>query len=224
MLRIIAATRYDQAGFERDTLLGQSLKILMKSRRDIVSNVTLSNVRGLPEFYNSRLQQAGEDEIILFTHDDVWFDDWYLVERLQEALAHFAVVGVAGNRRRVPRQPAWPVLDENRTGDFENVAGSITHVHGGERYLNYFGPAPCRVRLLDGVFLAARVQTLRQANVAFDPRFRFHFYDVDFCRSCEQAGLEMGVWPIAITHASVGSYITEEWRQAYQDYLAKWGE
>jgi hypothetical protein len=60
--------------------------------------------------------------------------------------------------------------------------------------------------------------------VRFDPQFRFHFYDTDFSRSCEQAGLSMGTWPIALTHLSAGKWQTPEWDAAFQAYLAKWRE
>jgi hypothetical protein len=60
--------------------------------------------------------------------------------------------------------------------------------------------------------------------VRFDPRFTFHFYDMDFCRSCERAGLSMGTWPIAITHRSTGAFGSPAWQAGYAEYLAKWRE
>lgn len=105
-----------------------------------------------------------------------------------------------------------------------NLSGSVGHVANLRDYVSAFGPVPAEVKLLDGVFLAARAGTLREAGVEFDPRFPFHFYDLDFCRSCEKAGLRMGTWPIAVTHDSKGSYNTPEWEKGYEDYLAKWGE
>ena len=58
----------------------------------------------------------------------------------------------------------------------------------------------------------------------FDPAFTFDFYDLDFCRACEQAGLRLGTWPIAVTHESVGKGISSAaWEAARAVYLAKWG-
>jgi len=37
---------------------------------------------------------------------------------------------------------------------------------------------------------------LDQEGAAFDPRFQFHFYDLDFCRQAEQRGLKMGTWAL----------------------------
>jgi GT2 family glycosyltransferase len=148
-----------------------------------------------------------------------------LPERLAEALKCFDVVGVAGNRRRFPRQSSWIFIDARLTWDTpENLSGSVAHVKGPLVAVSYYGESPAAVRLLDGVFLAARVERLRRAGVRFDPRFRFHFYDLDFSRSCEQAGLTLGTWPIAITHASVGQFDSPEWTEAYAEYLAKWKE
>lgn len=224
MLHIVAATRHDAQAFQRDALLYRSLARL-QGHAGVRAEIVPSNTRGLPEIYNAALARVAEDDVLLFTHDDVWLDDWFVPQRLHDALARFAVVGVAGNRRRVPRQPSWLFLDTAWTRDTaENLSGAVAHGPGPPGLINYYGRAPARVRLLDGVFLAARAGTLRRAKVAFDPRFTFHFYDLDFCRSCEQAGLELGAWPIALTHASVGNLGTSSWRQGYADYLAKWAE
>lgn len=77
----------------------------------------------------------------------------------------------------------------------------------------------------DVVGVAARAGRLRQAGVRFDPRFDFHFYDLDFCRSASAAGLRLGTWPLAITHASSGESIqSASWEQGAQRYLQKWGD
>jgi GT2 family glycosyltransferase len=224
MLRIVAATRHDQVAFQRDTFLGLSLSQLI-SRPGVCAEVVCRNSSGLPEVFNAAIARAQDGDMIVFTHDDVWLEDWFLPERLTEALARFAVVGVAGNRRRVPRQPAWHYPDPTIGVDArDNLSGAIGHRRGSQHWISYYGEPACRVRLLDGVFLAAQVARLRQAGVRFDPRFRFHFYDLDFCRACEQAGLELGTWPIAVSHASVGDFRSPEWHQAYAEYLAKWKE
>src|SRR5262249_18624713 len=152
------------------TLLGKSLKILVDFRHDIVANVVPSNTAGLPEVYNTVLARADDDETILFVHDDVWFDDIFLVERLEEALSRFEVIGVAGNVGRAPRQAGWQLLDDRGTHDVNtNWSGAVIHLNteANLRQLTFFGPCPRQVRLLDGVFLAAQVRTLRQSRVTF---------------------------------------------------------
>jgi GT2 family glycosyltransferase len=224
MLRIVAATRYNRLAFESQALLGRSLPTL-ESRKGVHADVLYRNCGGLPEAFNAALSRAEDSDLVVFIHDDVWLDDWFLPERLMEALDRFDVVGVAGNRRRVPRQPSWAFIDTRPTWDTpQNLSGAVAHIEGSMVRVSYYGESPRPVRLLDGVFLATKVEKLRQARVRFDSRFRFHCYDLDFCRTCEQAGLALGTWPIAITHASGGQFGSLEWSEAYAEYLAKWQE
>jgi GT2 family glycosyltransferase len=58
--------------------------------------------------------------------------------------------------------------------------------------------------------------------VAFDTRFGFHFYDLDFCRTARAQGLRLGTWPIAITHQSGGAFADPRWQSGLQIYLDKW--
>jgi glycosyltransferase involved in cell wall biosynthesis len=225
MLRIVAATRSDRPTFLAESLLGRSLERVV-NRESVELSVYFENTLGLPELYNASLDQADDEDVLIFVHDDVWIDDWFLPERLQQGLERFAVVGVAGNRRRVPKQPGWWTTDTStqlNDYDLANLSGSIAHFDGPVARVIYWGEVPSPVKLLDGVFLAARAGTLRQAGVRFDPRFKFHYYDMDFCRQCEQAGLTMGTWPIALTHGS-GGQLTDQWRAVYLEYLEKWRE
>ena len=80
-----------------------------------------------------------------------------------------------------------------------------------------------QVGLLDGVFLAVlRPRALVAAGVAFDERFSFHHYDMDFARAAAAAGLRVGTWPIALTHHSTGNYDSDAWRESEARYEAKW--
>lgn len=224
MLRIIAATRLDRLSFERHALLGRSLRRLAP-RGEAHADIAYANARGLPEVFNAALACAADDDLVVFTHDDVRLNDWFLSERVRDALAEFSVVGVAGNRRRVARQMSWHSIDGRSDDERENLSGAVAHLRDAlHEELRVYGPVPAPVRLLDGVFLASRASTLRSAGVAFDPQFPREFYDLDFCRTCEQAGLSLGTWPIAITHASPGKFGSPEWQQAYARYLAKWTE
>jgi hypothetical protein len=199
------------------------------SRVSAVTKVELSvaaeNRRPLAEFFNEAIGLAAEEDVLVFVHDDVWVDDWQIAARLEEALSRFDVVGVAGNTRRVARQEAWILHGATRTLDLPHLSGAVCHgiPVEGQMQMSGYGPAPREVKLLDGVFLAARAGRLRVAGVRFDPAFSFHFYDADFCRSCETAGLKMGTWPIALLHRSAGSsWASPEWDRAYAAYLDKW--
>jgi len=225
MFRIIAATRLDRACFISQTLLGRSMeRVILPDALEL--EVAYENSAGLPEIYNAALARADDADVMIFIHDDVWIDDWFLCQRVREGLERFAVVGVAGNRRRVPKQPGWWTVDTSTVRcdyDVEYISGSIAHFEGPVAKVICYGEVPSAVKLLDGVFLDVRAGSLRQAGVTFDQRFQFHFYDMDFCRQCQQAGLTMGTWPIPLTHGS-GGQPGEHWRAVYQEYVKKWRE
>jgi hypothetical protein len=76
--------------------------------------------------------------------------------------------------------------------------------------------------LLDGLFLAVRTQAIKEAGLRFDERFRFHCYDLDFCRSALQRRLRIGTWPIAVTHDSGGAFGSAAFKEGARAYLDKW--
>src|SRR5262249_48166823 len=96
------------------------------------------------------------------------------------------------------------------------------HMNDGTVVRSWYGTAPRECKLLDGFFLAVDVDRALAANVRFDEQFGFHFYDLDFCRSATAAGLRLGTWPIAVTHARAGSFFTEPWLNAMERYGRKW--
>jgi GT2 family glycosyltransferase len=79
------------------------------------------------------------------------------------------------------------------------------------------------VKLLDGLLLAVRSETLRRHAIFFDERFEFHLYDMDFCRQAELKSLRMGTWTLSVIHESRGAYNTPSWHSACADYFSKWG-
>lgn len=224
-VRVVCATRADREGFFAATALGKSLSLYRPAAVEL--RVFTRNAAGLPSVYNTAIDEAAVDPaILLFIHDDVHLCDFHWAGSLERALERFAIVGVAGNCRRVARQPAWCFLDERFTADrTEHLSGIVGHGRGfPAESIEVFGPSGRRVRLLDGVLLAVRSETLHAQALRFDERFDFHFYDLDFCRQAERAGLTMGTWPISLVHESKGSFGGERWRSGYERYLGKWGE
>ena len=223
-LEIISATRRNRADFWAKTALGASLRRLSDDS-ELVTRIAVSNTRGLPLIYNEGLSAAHPSGIVLFIHDDVWIDDYFLRQRVIDGLERFDVLGVAGNRRRLPGQPVWNCIDSNFTEDESaNLSGTVAHGQQPFGALRYFGDAPAECELLDGVFLAARKAVLSDQGVAFDSRFDFHFYDLDFCRTARRRGLRLGTWPICLTHQSGGGFGSEPWKKNYQAYCDKWGD
>jgi GT2 family glycosyltransferase len=223
-IRVVCATRESQEGF-RSTALGRSLasyRIPMLELR-----VFVRNERGLPAVYNEAISEAAHDPAVLvFVHDDVYLVDFYWIDYLLQALTVFDIVGMAGNRRRVPGQPSWYFLNERFECDRpENLSGVVGHGRGfPPEVISRYGPSRQQVKLLDGLFLAARSDILLSKGLRFDERFDFHFYDMDFCRQAEVLNLKMGTWSISLIHTSGGAFDTPGWRAGYAKYLSKWQE
>ncbi len=223
MIDIVTATRLSEADFWDKSALGLSLGRLMREPR-LNACPTFENRRGLPEIYNERLAAIDCAEHVVFVHDDVWLDDYFIADRVLEGVERFDVIGVAGNRRRRPGQPAGGVVDaQQHWGQSEYLSGSVAHGKQPFGIVSTWGPVPAECELMDGVFFAAKRDTLRQHGVSFDPRFDFHLYDIDFCRTAREKGLRLGTWPICITHQGQGRFGTPPWQQMYEKYLQKWG-
>jgi Glycosyltransferase like family len=224
-IRIVCATRADREGFFSSTALGKSLTLYRPPGVEV--RLFPRNEQGLPAVYNTAIAESAREPVaLLFIHDDVHLCDFHWPERLREALSAFDVVGLAGNRRRVPGQPGWGIIDERFTQDKPaNLSGAVSHGQGfPPRSVDVFGPSRQKVVLLDGLFIAVRSQALQAKSLRFDERFDFHFYDLDFCRQAERSGLAMGTWPIAVVHESPGGYTSDGWRQGYDRYIEKWGD
>jgi hypothetical protein len=224
MLRFVTATRLSRAEFLARAPLCRTVE-LVAQRGGVALEVHVENRTPLPELYNRAIDLAEPDDLLAFAHDDLWIDDWMIAWRLEEALERFDVVGVAGTRRRRPGQTSWWWNAQTQTRDHPHLSGWVGHGDRGHPMVNVYGHVPAEVKLLDGVLLVVRARTLREAGVRFDPVFAFDFYDLDFCRQCERAGLRMGTWPIAVTHESIGKGISgPAWAEARDVYLRKWGD
>jgi hypothetical protein len=229
-IRVVTATRLSQKDFFASAPLGRSLPVYrtFPKRQMIELRLFADNQEGLSSIYNTAIEESTSDPaILMFIHDDVYLSDFYWSQHLHEALAHFDLVGLAGNRRRVPRQASWMYLDDQFTRDHhDNLSGVLGHgdPFPNLRQLSVYGEPGLEVKLLDGVMMAVRSQTLIERELRFDPRFKFHFYDLDFCRQAELRNIRMGTWAISVVHASAGTLGVESWRAAYGDYLAKYGE
>jgi hypothetical protein len=221
--RFVCATRLSYDDFFAKSALGRSLSIY----RAPFAEITLfeSNAAGLPAVYNEAIRDAEADPaILIFIHDDVHLCDFFWHVHLLAALRSFDVVGVAGNRRRVPRQPAWCFVDERFTPDTpDNLSGLVAHGNSfPPSNLSSYGPSGLTVKLLDGVLLAARSRTLLTKGLKFDEQFDFHFYDLDFCRQAEAKRLRMGTLTLSLVHESAGKFGSPAWSEAYARYLEKW--
>lgn len=222
---IISATRASEAAFWDSSALGVSLKRHMQQDARIVPHVYYENTRGLSEVFNEAVAIAPDNALIIFAHDDIWLDQNAFVQTVAEGLDAYDVIGVAGTSRLLPKQPAWLFTDLAFTWEQSAfLRGKVAHSEHPFGLNTYFGAEKGDCVLMDGVFMAAYKRTLMQANVRHDPQFDFEFYDLDFCRTATQAGLKLGIWPISLTHQSMGNFGKQRWRDKYQMYLRKWEE
>ncbi len=223
-IRVVCATRHNEASFWEHSALGKSL-LGSPGQEQLIFDICFENRLGLPSVYNSAIKRAKPDELLLFVHDDVWLDDLDWANALRHGLGTYDVIGVAGNRRLTAIQPAWLFKVLTVRGfewDTPYLSGAVGHGQHPKGEVQTYGPTPSRCKALDGVLLATSAAVLGLTGLSFDERFRFHFYDLDFCRAAENAGIRMGTWPIAITHQSVGAFGCLDWRIGYQSYLFKW--
>lgn len=231
-LLLVTATREPAARFYSHTALGRSVLRLREAGVDVTVSARCGNTLPLGAAHNGAVDERHRNHLVVFVHDDVLLEDWHLAHRLSEALTHYDIVGVAGNRRRLPGQPAWHFAQfVGHWSPPQDLVGCVGHdtMHrsdGGRRVrvISHYGHGHDQVKLIDGVFLAMRGATWLDAGIRFDPAMAFDFYDLDLCRQAEVRGLRLGIWPIALTHMSVGGYSAERWRQTYGLYLSKWGE
>jgi hypothetical protein len=234
--RLVVATRKTEMDFFEKTATGQSLAFSRREMADFVSfNKTEAlelrlfpeNTRGLPSVYNDAIREArSEDIILVFAHDDLHLLDYFWVNRVQQGLEKFDLIGLAGNRRRVPRQPAWAFVNTDFTWDSpEHLSGIVGQgASFPPEVLFMFGPTCQPVKLLDGLLLAIKSQTLRLNDLWFDERFDFNHYDLDLCRQIEQRGMACGTWDISVVHQSYGDFRSAAWKSSYNRYIEKWRE
>jgi GT2 family glycosyltransferase len=223
LIEIVSATKLSKNEFWSKSALGLSLQRIERIDPRFIAQVACNNRRGLPEIFNEHIDARDGPEILVFMHDDVWIDDYAFIDRVLAGLQAYDVIGVAGNRRRAQNQAGWRFLDERLTPDDPaNLSGRIAHGARPLGPISFYGPLPAECELLDGVFLAARKSSLADKAVRFDPRFDFHFYDLDFCRSARDQDLKLGTWPVALTHQSQGIFTTRHWLEKCRLYLDKW--
>jgi GT2 family glycosyltransferase len=229
-LRLVAASQQPEPLFWEATYLGRSLRRIPESLRPqtmLALGNTGKKVRGLSDIFNLALDRTDADTNIVFVHDDVYLNDWFLTQRVAEALQRFDVVGLAGSTNPDLSQPSWGLCFDanlNATGWQPGVqrSGAVNHFDYACPNVSIYGPTPQPCVLLDGVFLAVRTALVKERGVRFDPRFSFHCYDIDFCRAAAEKGLRLGTWPISVTHDSGGAYNSDAFRRSARAYLDKW--
>lgn len=231
-LRIVSATRTHEALFWRASYLGRSLLRIPETIRPAITiryDNRGDNLLALGVVYNNAIDAGDDTDTLLLVHDDVYIHDWFVTARIEEALTRYDIIGLAGGRNPDYAHPSWGLhfdsdLRPDGWQEGQVRSGYVNHFDLLCPDISVYGPVPAQVDLLDGLFLAFRVSTIRQASIRFDESYRFHLYDLDFCRTATESGLTLGTWPIAVTHDSGGDYDDDEFLAAARAYLAKWSK
>lgn len=175
--------------------------------------VKYSNTEKLCHVYNHWITKFDKDTILVYAHDDVCITDEHWVEKLEQGLKQYDVVGLAGGLNAKITAPClWHVMCSQ-----DDWRGKVTHVvegsYGSQTYVSDFGRQG-RVLLLDGLFIAFKAETLLNAEVWFNETNPCiaHFYDMDFSLTCNKKQLKLGTVPINAVHNSPGlKKYTDDW-------------
>ncbi len=221
--KFVVATRETQENFFKNTATGKSLALY----NFLNINVQLfpENKQGLPKVYNTVIEECKNDPcILIFAHDDLHIIDYYWLDKISTALNAFEVIGLAGNISRQPFQPSWLFTDDKFNMDKpENLSGVVGH---GKEFppdgISIYGTPYQEVKLLDGLLIACKSDTLISNNIQFDEIFDFHFYDLDLCRQLEKSNIKMGTFDMSIIHESPGGFNNPHWKNAMKTYFNKW--
>lgn len=207
-IRLVCATKYNPEAFKK-SLLGTSLLRL----KDISASVAYNNREGLGTVYNRFLTEQYRNEILVFIHDDIFIDDYWIDVRLNEAIEKYDVIGLTGLSYLISA-PNW---DGISPWDCGTVAEPNPSRLWRER-----NRAPHAVYSVDGQCIAINAEKILSAGIRWDERFVFEFYDIDFCRQCVTRGLSIGVWPLALTHGGKGRFGSPEFMRSLGLFNRKW--
>lgn len=224
---IIATEAKSMQEFEKRPVFS-SLQRLFDSRDLFNRNkfdfvVVKNNKDGLPKVYNRFLEDPQySKDILLFVHDDVEIEDMFLIEKLQNS--PYEVTGLAGTKKIDLSKPSgWHLMSSR-----EDWVGEVAHAEikdGKKRvWTTCFGPTDSRALLIDGLFIAVDVKSLKEKNIKFNEKFEFHHYDLSFCMDCNAARVKVGVLPIRVVHHGLGdSMISEQWKVSAEIFKQIYG-
>ena len=180
--------------------------------------LVFENQKGLPMVYNNFLKEKeNKNKILVFVHDDVSIEDAFLYKKLNEAITHFDIIGLAGGSKVKIQSPSlWHLLTDKKT-----QTGAVAHQWpNGIVGVSTYGPTPQRCLITDGLFLAINTEKVQGAGLWFDPNYDFHHWDLQFGLDANNLKLKTGTWPIWVTHQGLGdSYMSDAWRESEKTFL-----
>ena len=225
-------TKHDTEGFEKtptykSMLTGFDRDIgkehVFYEGSDTYAVIKTNNKENIGKHYNKVLEMAvaNQYDCVVLMHDDVDVDDIKWPGKLKEAFKEYDVVGLAGAKQAEIKSPAlWHLMSKP-----EDWSGAVAHPAGERQiFTTNFGPTPQRCLVLDGLFLAIKVSSLKD-EVRFDEELPAiaHHYDLDFCLTCNRHKLKLTTWPIWAIHKSPGLDEKDQmFDKSEQYFITKW--
>ncbi len=177
--------------------------------------IGIHDARSLAEAYNRGIAQA-RGELLILSHDDIEILTPDFAARVEQHLANFDLIGIAGTTRLI--EGSWagagdPYVYTLISSPLPDAAGFGTMLLGG-------GPLVVPgIQALDGLFMAMRRDVA--AATGFDAGVfdHFHHYDLDFSFRAYRAGRKLAVCrDLVLIHASTGNYdkIWDEYKRRFE--------
>ena len=171
----------------------------------------------LTQVYNQIFEES-EFEIIVFCHDDIYFEKNYWGKRIIEHFEKspdYGILGVAGTKYYPQSGMWWEIQGE--------MVGQVYHQHDGKKWLSEynkpFGSKIVDTIIVDGVFFAIKKSNIQHK---FDESVEgFHFYDTTFCIQNFLSGVKVGtISNVPLTHLSVGM-VNQQWDNNRKIFVEK---
>lgn len=177
------------------------------------------NEASLPVLYNSVLKNNVNNNIIVYTHNDVVFrtKNWGKILLNLFNNSDYGIIGLAGTTY-MPENGVW-------WGDFSKAYGIVDHTDGAKDWTTMFSKPINNIQpvvAVDGVFIAINPE---KVNNNFDEDFgKYHFYELPLCLNAYTLGVNIGVTTnIRILHKSVGQ-TNNEWEENRIKFVEKYKE
>ena len=209
MITIVYSTRKENPSFQEE------LRKTIGVKKYQILEYTNDGKYSLTELYNRGLKEA-ENDIVVFCHDDIYFEKKNWGSKLIKAFKRnddFGIIGIAGGKR-MPESGRW-------WDNPSDMVGVVNHEHEGKKWTNTYsdnlGNILSEVVLVDGLFFAVKKDRIKKT---FNEEVKgFHFYDVDFSLSNHLAGVKVGVtFEVRVTHRSIGM-TNEEWEKNRETFV-----
>jgi len=206
------------------TIFESNLKNSLNNFKDKTEVILIEGNLGICRKYNEALdnikEQLNDDDIVVFSHDDITIRDEYICEKVKlyfEHMPNVALAGIIGTTKYSNVGGWWHEFRET------NARGKIIQGKpNGESYLmddcnGNFNDLVC----VDGCIMFMRGIIAKKYRFDFDTLKGYHFYDYDICFTLLKDGYDIGVIDVLVEHKSEGP-LKNEWYVWKDIFQKKW--